>query len=75
MKRDLQIDGASILITIFVAALALVLLGVALIAFKLAHVITWPWLWVTLPFWGPVSLLTTVVVLVLLFAFVLLWLE
>ena len=31
------------------------LLGVAFVILKLCHVIEWPWVWVTAPFWGPVA--------------------
>lgn len=32
------------------------LLGVAFVILKLCHVIDWPWIWVTAPFWGPVAI-------------------
>jgi hypothetical protein len=32
------------------------LLGVAFIVLKLTHTIAWSWLWVTAPFWIPVTL-------------------
>lgn len=27
-------------------------LGIAFVILKLTHMIEWPWIWVTLPFWG-----------------------
>lgn len=43
--------------------------GVVFVALKLAGVITWPWIWVTAPFWGglvvtALFLLATLIVLV-----------
>ena len=32
------------------------ILGVLFIAFKLAGVIAWPWVWVLAPFWAPLAL-------------------
>jgi hypothetical protein len=49
--------------------------GVVLIVLRLAQLITWPWLWVTLPFWGPVSVALTLASLMVIFALTLLWLE
>lgn len=43
------------------------LLGVAFVILKLCHVIEWPWIWVTVPFWGPVAIaLAILLVLVIL---------
>lgn len=36
------------------------LLGVLFIGLKLGHVITWPWLWVSAPFWGGLALFVVV---------------
>lgn len=36
------------------------LLGIAFVVLKLCGVIDWPWVWVTLPFWGPVALVLIV---------------
>ena len=44
------------------------LLGVAFVILKLCHVIEWPWVWVTAPFWGPVA-----AVLLFLLGMVVLW--
>ncbi len=38
------------------------LLGVAFVVLKLTGFINWPWLWVTVPFWGPVAVALVVVV-------------
>lgn len=32
-------------------------LGVLFVAFKLAGVIAWPWVWVLAPFWVPLALM------------------
>lgn len=32
------------------------LLGVAFVVLRLTGVITWPWIWVLAPFWGPLAL-------------------
>lgn len=42
-------------------------LGLIFVTLKLTGVITWSWLWVLLPFWGPIAL---GVILVLLAAIV-----
>jgi hypothetical protein len=68
-------DGADILAAVFLATVALLALGVALVVFKLTHIIAWSWLWVTLPFWGPLTLATTLISLLFVFALALLWLE
>ena len=39
-------------------------LQLILIAFKLAGVITWPWVWVMTPLWLPVAALVLVIVAV-----------
>lgn len=31
--------------------------GVALMLLKIGRVISWSWIWVTIPFWGPFALL------------------
>lgn len=38
------------------------LLGVAFVILKLCKVISWPWIWVTAPFWGPLALLLAVLI-------------
>ena len=43
---------------------ALGLLGVAFVVLKLCGVIDWPWLWVTVPFWGGLALGLTICILV-----------
>ena len=42
------------------------LLGVAFVVLKLCGVIDWSWWWVTAPFWGPLAILTCLVLVVLL---------
>lgn len=36
------------------------LLGVAFVILKLCHVIEWPWIWVTAPFWVPVAIILAI---------------
>jgi|GEM_PF-5058295 len=36
------------------------ILGVVFVTLKLIGTITWPWLWVTAPFWGPFGALVMV---------------
>ena len=36
------------------------LLGVAFVILKLCHVIEWPWIWVTAPFWVPVAIVLAI---------------
>lgn len=43
---------------------ALGLLGVLFVGLKLTGHITWPWIWVTAPFWGPLALLLAILVAV-----------
>lgn len=38
------------------------LLGVAFVVLKLTGYVNWPWLWVLSPFWIPVALLLTVLI-------------
>lgn len=38
------------------------LLGVAFVVLKLTGVVGWSWWWVTLPFWGGLALVLTVLV-------------
>lgn len=40
--------------------ITLPLLGVLFIGLKLTHQIDWSWLWVLLPFWGPIGLIIIV---------------
>jgi membrane protein YdbS with pleckstrin-like domain len=46
----------------FFALLALLFIGL-----KLAGEINWPWWWVLVPIWAPITLVVVVIVLVLLF--------
>lgn len=39
------------------------LLGLLFIAFKLAGVITWPWIWVLTPLWAGFALVVAILVL------------
>jgi hypothetical protein len=41
------------------------LLGVAFIVLKLLGKISWPWLWVLAPIWGPIALLALIALAVL----------
>ena len=36
-------------------------LGILFVVLKLTHVITWSWLWISLPFWGMLPLVVIVV--------------
>jgi membrane protein YdbS with pleckstrin-like domain len=36
------------------------LLGIAFVVLKLCGVITWSWWWVTAPFWGPIALVLSI---------------
>lgn len=36
------------------------LLGVAFVILKLCHVIEWPWIWVTTPFWVPIAIVLAI---------------
>lgn len=42
----------------------LTVLGLIFIALKLTDLIEWSWWWVLVPFWGPVVLTVTVIVIV-----------
>lgn len=42
-------------------------LGILFVGLKLAHVITWSWLWVTCPFWGGFAIALAIVLLPILF--------
>lgn len=37
------------------------LLGIAFVILKLCHVIDWPWIWVTAPFWIPLAVVVCVI--------------
>lgn len=41
------------------------ILGLIFITLKLTGHITWPWVWVLVPLWGPLALVVLVVLLVL----------
>jgi hypothetical protein len=40
------------------------LLGTAFVVLKLTGHITWPWIWVTAPFWIPVAILVVALIVV-----------
>lgn len=42
----------------------LTVLGLIFIVLKLTDLIDWSWWWVLVPFWGPVALTVTVIVIV-----------
>ncbi|MDQ0168726.1 hypothetical protein [Paenibacillus tundrae] len=46
------------------------LLGLVFVTLKLTGVITWSWWWVTLPFWGGIALLLSIVAVIALVAIV-----
>ena len=46
------------------------ILGVLFIAFKLAGVIAWPWVWVLAPFWIPLAVAAVVLVVVVIISVV-----
>ena len=46
------------------------ILGVLSIAFKLAGVIAWPWVWVLAPFWIPLAVVAVVLVVVVIMSVV-----
>lgn len=46
------------------------ILGVLFIAFKLAGVIAWPWVWVLAPFWIPLAVVAVVLVVVVIISVV-----
>lgn len=46
------------------------ILGVLFIAFKLAGVIAWPWVWVLAPFWIPLAVVAVVLVVVVIMSVV-----
>ena len=50
------------------------LLGVVFVTLKLCKVIDWSWWWVTAPFWGPLALVLTLLLIVGIGTFVL-WLK
>jgi hypothetical protein len=39
------------------------LLGVVFVTLKLCKVIDWSWWWVTAPFWGPLALILTLLII------------
>lgn len=45
--------------------IATVLAGIILMFLKLMHYIEWSWLWVTIPFWGPIALVTIALILLI----------
>lgn len=45
-------------------------LGVLFVAFKLAGVIAWPWVWVLAPFWIPLAVAAVVLVVVVIVSMV-----
>lgn len=42
------------------------LLGVVFVTLKLCHIIDWSWWWVTLPFWGGIALVFSILFIVFL---------
>lgn len=42
-----------------------VLAGIILTLLKMLHYIEWSWLWVTIPFWGPIALVTIALILLI----------
>lgn len=46
------------------------ILGIVFIILKLINVITWSWWWVLLPIYGPIVLLTIVIILTIVTLFV-----
>lgn len=46
------------------------ILGIVFIILKLTNVITWSWWWVLLPIYGPIVLLTIVIILTIVTLFV-----
>ena len=45
--------------------LLIIMTGVVLMALKLGNVISWSWIWVTIPFWGPFALLILIAILLI----------
>lgn len=45
--------------------LLIIMTGVVLMALKLGNVISWRWIWVTIPFWGPFALLILIAILLI----------
>ena len=45
--------------------IATVLAGIILMFLKLMHYIEWSWFWVTIPFWGPIALVTIALILLI----------
>lgn len=43
------------------------LLGITFLILKLCNVITWPWIWVLAPFWIPVAIILTILIIIGLF--------
>ena len=39
--------------------------GAALMLLKIGRVISWSWIWVTIPFWGPFALLILIAILLI----------
>lgn len=46
------------------------ILGIVFIILKLINVITWSWWWVLLPIYGPIVLLTIIIILTIVTLFV-----
>lgn len=49
------------------------ILGVLFIAFKLAGVIAWPWVWVLAPFWIPLAVVAAFLAVVVIISMVSVW--
>ena len=64
-KTNTRYDGTSFPI--------LGILGVLFIAFKLAGVIAWPWVWVLAPFWIPLAVVAAFLAVVVIISMVSVW--
>lgn len=68
-------DGVMVLWTVLAMTVCLGVAGAVLVVLKLTHVITWSWLWVTVPIWGPVWAAMMLAALLFVFALFLMWLQ
>jgi len=41
------------------------ILGIIFITLKLCHVIDWSWIWVLVPFWGPLAIVMAIAIVFL----------
>lgn len=44
------------------------LLGILFVGLKLGHVIDWPWIWVTAPFWGAAAFFVVLILIAVVIA-------